>query len=49
MSFETTMKFLIDAAKGLEEEDLKTPSASLVVGNPIECGSGSFGIRQLLK
>lgn len=42
MSFETTMKFLIDAVKGLEEDNLKTASSSLVVGNPINFGTGSF-------
>ena len=48
MSFETTMNFLIDATKGLEKDDLNTASASLVVGNPIKFGSGSFQVRHQL-
>ena len=42
------MKFLVDAAKGLEEDRLKTPAAAIVVGNPAQIGSGFFEVRQTL-
>ena len=46
MSFETTMKFMIDACVGTEDDNLSTPSASLVVGNNVNIGSGFFQLRQ---
>lgn len=46
MSFETTMKFMIDACLGTEDDNLSTPSASLVVGNHVGVGSGFFQLRQ---
>lgn len=46
MSFETTMKFMIDACLGTEDDNLSTPSASLVVGNNVGIGSGFFQLRQ---
>lgn len=49
MSFETTMQFLIDSCKQLETDYLNSCSASLVVGNPIKVGSGSFELRQMIK
>lgn len=49
MSFETTMQFLIEATKGLEEEYLNSASSSLVVGNPVKIGSGSFDLRHRFK
>lgn len=49
MSFETTMQFLIEATKGLETDYLNSASSSLVVGNPVKVGSGSFEIRQQIK
>lgn len=49
MSFETTMKFMIDACTELSKDTIKTPSASLVLGNNIKVGSGFFDIRQEYK
>jgi len=42
MSFETTGKFLIDAALNNHKEELMSPSANIVVGNPIKHGTGAF-------
>jgi DNA-directed RNA polymerase I subunit RPA1 len=49
MSFETTMKFMIDACTEMNKDILKTPSASLVFGNPVNIGTGFFQVRQALK
>lgn len=48
MSFETTMKFMIDACLATEDDNLNTPSAALVVGNNVNIGSGFFGLRQAI-
>ncbi|KAF2664810.1 beta and beta-prime subunits of DNA dependent RNA-polymerase [Microthyrium microscopicum] len=42
MSFETTLGVLKEAVAGQETEDLKNPSAQLVVGNLSGVGTGSF-------
>jgi len=42
MSFETTANFLVDAALNKHTEDLTSPSANIVVGNPIKHGTGAF-------
>jgi DNA-directed RNA polymerase I subunit RPA1 len=44
MSFETTLGFLRDAISGQESEDLRNPSARLVVGNLSGVGTGSFDV-----
>ena len=44
MSFETSLKFLIDTCFELGKENLKSPSANLVVGNSILNGTGFFDI-----
>lgn len=49
MSFETTAQFLTTATLAGESDQLKSPSASLVLGKVVEGGTGSFGIVQALK
>lgn len=44
MSFETTATFLTEAALNSEKDDLQTPSAKLVMGQPTGNGTGSFDI-----
>jgi DNA-directed RNA polymerase I subunit RPA1 len=44
MSFETTVGFLKDAIAGQESEDLRNPSARLVVGNLSGVGTGAFDV-----
>ncbi|MDP2434619.1 MAG: hypothetical protein Q8P67_02645, partial [archaeon] len=41
-SYETTMSFLRDAALHGESDDLKTPAARLVLGQPVGTGTGAF-------
>ena len=41
-SFETTVGFLRDAALHGESDDLKTPAARLVLGQPVGTGTGAF-------
>ena len=42
MSFETTANFLLEAALNNHAEALMSPSANIVVGNPIKHGTGAF-------
>lgn len=42
MSFETTMHFLVNASIHGSHDALKSPSAQLVTGKLVTCGSGSF-------
>jgi DNA-directed RNA polymerase I subunit RPA1 len=42
MSFETTGAFLTEAALANETDALTTPSARLVMGQPIACGTGAM-------
>ncbi|KAM0672032.1 subunit beta' of DNA-directed RNA polymerase [Ordospora colligata] len=44
MSFESCYSMLQSNAIFHQEDNLSVPSASLVVGNPIECGTGSFSL-----
>jgi DNA-directed RNA polymerase I subunit RPA1 len=46
MSFETTMGFLNSAAVQSHNDTLWSPSARIVMGQPIACGTGSFGLMQ---
>ncbi|GMH57319.1 hypothetical protein TrST_g8289 [Triparma strigata] len=40
MSFETTATFMTDAAVRCEKESLMSPSANIVLGNPVKQGTG---------
>mmetsp|Transcript_317 Transcript_317/g.575 ORF Transcript_317/g.575 Transcript_317/m.575 type:complete len:262 (+) Transcript_317:3-788(+) len=40
MSFETTAAFMTDAARAAETERLMSPSANIVMGNPVKQGTG---------
>jgi DNA-directed RNA polymerase I subunit RPA1 len=42
MSFETTSKFLLDASINNKEDNLMSPSANIVIGKPIQHGTGAF-------
>lgn len=44
MSFETTAQFLTQAALTAASDDLKSPSANIVVGRPIRHGTGAFSL-----
>lgn len=44
MSFETTINFIKSSAMRGEFDKLASPSANLVVGQPIHHGTGSFDI-----
>ena len=44
MSFETTATFLTEAALSAESDNLETPSAKLVMGQPTGNGTGCFGL-----
>lgn len=48
MSFETTTSFLMTATLSGDYEPLKSPSARLVVGKPVQGGTGSFEVLQPL-
>lgn len=48
MSFETTFQFLTDAALRSESDNLKSPSAKIVMGKVVGGGTGSFEILQPL-
>merc|ERR1712100_851400 len=48
MSFETTMKFLSETALSGGFDPIRSPSASLVVGNPACVGTAFMDIRQKL-
>jgi len=45
MSFETTMQFLTQAAMSHEVDPIRSPAASLVMGQIVENGTGCFGLR----
>ncbi|KAI9801436.1 MAG: hypothetical protein M1833_002668 [Piccolia ochrophora] len=49
MSFETTMSFLRDAALEGDWDDLKSPSARIVVGRMGNVGTGAFDVMMPLK
>lgn len=49
MSFETTMHFLNQATLNGERDHLTSPSASIILGKPPKCGTGSFDLFSHLK
>ena len=49
MSFETTMHFLNQAMLHGEQDMLTSPSASIILGKPPKCGTGSFELHAHLK
>ena len=48
MSFETPMKFLRDSMIGQQTDHMDSPSASIVTGQLVKSGTGSFDIIQRL-
>ena len=44
MSFETTCNFLAQATLYGDFDTLNSPSARMVVGRVVECGTGAFDI-----
>jgi len=44
MSFETTCTFLMQAALANEADHLTSPSGNIVLGKPVEHGTGSFAL-----
>jgi len=49
MSFETTIQFLKNAILLGEYDSVRSPSASIVIGNPAQVGTGMFDVRVDLK
>ena len=49
MSFETTLGFLKDAVLDGDWDDLKNPSARIVVGRPSKVGTGAFDVLMPVK
>ena len=49
MSFETTMHFLNQATLTAEPDALTSPSASIILGKPPRCGTGSFELHAHLN
>ena len=45
MTFETTTHFLTQAATHGDPDPLTAPSAAIVLGKPVSCGTGAFGLR----
>ncbi|XP_071116955.1 DNA-directed RNA polymerase I subunit RPA1-like [Haliotis cracherodii] len=48
MTFETCMKFLVDASINSNLDNLRSPSSRLVAGQVLQCGTGAFDILQSL-
>ncbi|XP_046578101.1 DNA-directed RNA polymerase I subunit RPA1-like [Haliotis rubra] len=48
MTFETCMKFLVDASINGNLDNLRSPSSRIVAGQVVQCGTGSFDILQSL-
>lgn len=48
MSFETTVGFLKQAVLSGDYDELETPAARLVLGQPVHLGTGSFEVMQRL-
>ncbi|KDO24012.1 hypothetical protein SPRG_10708 [Saprolegnia parasitica CBS 223.65] len=44
ITFETSMKFLTEAATGNFGDDMAGPSARIVLGQPVKLGTGSFSL-----
>ncbi|KAM5193373.1 DNA-directed RNA polymerase I subunit RPA1 [Mantella aurantiaca] len=49
MTFETSYKFLKDATMAGAKDDLRSPSACLVVGKVVKGGTGLFDLKQPMK
>ena len=49
MTFETTLGFLRNAVLAGEWDELTSPSSRLVMGLPVELGTGAFQVRQNLS
>lgn len=49
MTFETTMHFLNQATLHGDADQLTSPSASIVLGKPPQCGTGSFELHAHLN
>lgn len=49
MTFETSYKFLKDATLAGAKDELKSPSACLVVGKVVKGGTGLFDLKQPMK
>ena len=49
MSFETTMNFLNQATLHGQQDNLRTPSASIILGKPPTCGTGAFELHAHLN
>ncbi|XP_063313713.1 DNA-directed RNA polymerase I subunit RPA1 [Pelobates fuscus] len=49
MTFETSFKFLKDATMNGAQDDLRSPSACLVVGKVVKGGTGLFDLKQPMK
>lgn len=45
MSFETTMRYLINSCLTMDTDDMTTPSSCLVLGQVPRVGTGAFDIR----
>ena len=48
MTFETSMQFLTSAALCGDTDWMQSPSACIVMGKPVNCGTGSFELMQPL-
>jgi hypothetical protein len=48
MSFETTMNFIVNASIHGSKDTLKSPSAQIVTGKLVSCGTGSFELLKAL-
>jgi DNA-directed RNA polymerase I subunit RPA1 len=42
MSFESTSVFMVDAAMHMRNDPMMSPSANIVMGQPIRHGTGAF-------
>jgi DNA-directed RNA polymerase I subunit RPA1 len=49
MSFETTATFLEQATVNGDTDDMRSPSACIVLGKPVQTGTGSFDVLQPLR
>ncbi len=48
-SFETSMRFVLDACLRGDSDNMKSPSANIVLGKPIQSGSGAFDLYQPIR
>ena len=44
MSYETTMKYLVNSAQAQETDDMSAPSSAVVLGQIARVGTGMFDI-----